>query len=125
MGEPKLLLLDEPLISLDPAHQRTVVDLVREIAQERAIAVLFSAHEINPILPAVDLILYLGGGKAAIGPVDEVVNRRVLSDLYGTPVHVARVDGRIFVMAENCEIGHHAHDHDDADDFGRRKGASA
>jgi zinc/manganese transport system ATP-binding protein len=115
MGKPKLLLLDEPLISLDPAHQRTVVDLVRDIARDLGIAVLFSAHEINPILPAIDLILYLGGGKAAIGTVDEVVNRRVLSELYRTPVHVARVDGRIFVMADSCELEHHAHDHDEAD----------
>jgi zinc/manganese transport system ATP-binding protein len=112
IGEPKLLLLDEPLASLDPVHQRGVVELVRDIAQERGIAVLFCAHEINPLLRAVDQVLYLGNGRAAIGPVDDVVNRHVLSDLYRTPIHVARLNGRIFVMAEDGELESHAHDDD-------------
>jgi zinc/manganese transport system ATP-binding protein len=116
MGEPKLLVLDEPLISLDPAHQRSIVDLVRDISRERGIAVLFSAHEVNPLLRAVDLVLYLGNTKAAIGSVDAVVNREVLSELYRTPVHVARVNGRIFVMAEEGELDSHAHDHDHGSD---------
>ena len=70
VGSPKLLLLDEPLISLDPAHQRSIVELVRDISRDLNIAVLFSAHEINPLLRAVDKVLYLGSGQAAIGPVD-------------------------------------------------------
>ena len=112
IGEPKLLLLDEPLASLDPVHQRGVVELVRDIARERGIAVLFCAHEINPLLRAVDQVLYLGNGRAAIGPVDDVVTRHVLSDLYRTPIHVARLNGRIFVMAEDGELESHAHDDD-------------
>jgi zinc/manganese transport system ATP-binding protein len=111
MGEPKLLVLDEPLISLDPGHQRGIVELVRDISRERGIAVLFSAHEVNPLLRAVDQVLYLGNTKAAIGSVDEVINREVLSELYRTPVHVAHVNGRIFVMAEEGELDSHAHDH--------------
>ena len=109
MGEPGLLVLDEPLVGLDPAHQKSIVELVRRIAREQGIAVLFSAHEINPVLPAVDSVLYLGGGHAAIGTVDEVINSRVLSGLYGTPVHVARANGRIFVLAEECELETHQH----------------
>lgn len=111
MGRPRLLMLDEPLSSLDPGHQRTIVSLVARIAEEWKIAVLFSAHEVNPVLPAADLILYLGGGKAALGSVDAVINAPVLSRLYGVPVHVSRIGSRIFVMAEDCEIEHHPHDH--------------
>ncbi|MDR3497631.1 MAG: ABC transporter ATP-binding protein [Parvibaculum sp.] len=111
VGEPKLLLFDEPLISLDPAHQRSIVELVRDISRERNIAVLFSAHEVNPLLGAVDEVLYLGQGKAAIGTVDEVVNERVLSALYDTRVHVIRTEGRIFVVAEGGEVDDHLHDH--------------
>ncbi|MDQ0391245.1 metal ABC transporter ATP-binding protein [Labrys monachus] len=114
IGEPKLLLLDEPLASLDPAHQRGVVELVQDIARERRISVLFCAHEINPLLRALDQVLYLGNGRAAIGAVDEVVNRHVLSDLYRTPIHVARINGRIFVMAEEGELESHRHDEDGA-----------
>ena len=115
VGEPELLLLDEPLISLDPAHQRSIVELVRDISRERNIAVLFSAHEVNPLLPAVDEVLYLGQGKAAIGSIDEVVNGPVLSALYDTNVQVFRVDGHIFVVADGGDLNGHDHDHDHAD----------
>src|SRR5487761_2235526 len=64
LGRPRLLLLDEPLISLDPHHQRAVVELVRRVQRELGIAVLFSAHEINPLLGALDRVLYLGSGQA-------------------------------------------------------------
>ena len=113
VGEPRLLLLDEPLISLDPAHQRSIVELVRDISRERNIAVLFSAHELNPLLPAVDEVLYLGHGKAALGSIDEVVNEPVLSALYDTRVHVIRTEGRIFVVAEGGELDGHVHEHAD------------
>jgi zinc/manganese transport system ATP-binding protein len=112
VGDPTLLLLDEPLISLDPAHQRAIVELVRDIARERNIAVLFSAHEVNPLLRAVDKVLYLGGSHAAIGSIEEVVNDRVLSALYHTDVRVIRTAGRIFVIAEDGALDAHDHDHD-------------
>ena len=115
VGKPKLLLLDEPLISLDPAHQRSVVELVRAVSRELDAAVLFSAHEINPLLRAVDKVLYLGNGAARLGTIDEVVNEPVLSDLYRTPVRVIRAEGRIFVIAEDGSLDAHDHDHDDHD----------
>jgi zinc/manganese transport system ATP-binding protein len=112
IGDPQLLLLDEPLISLDAAHQRTIIDLVHEIGERLGIAVLFCSHEINPLLRAVDRVLYLGNGKAAIGCVDEVINGPVLSKLYGTSINVVRVAGRIFVMADDVELEGGAHVHD-------------
>lgn len=112
VGSPKLLLLDEPLISLDPAHQRSMVELVRAVSREQNIAVLFSAHEVNPLLRAVDKVLYLGGGQAAIGTVDAVIDEAVLSKLYGTSVRVIRAEGRIFVIAEDGSLDGHAHEHD-------------
>ena len=118
VGVPRLLLLDEPLISLDPARQRSIVELVHAVSRELGIAVLFTAHEINPLLRAVDRVLYLGGGHAAIGTVDQVIDEQVLSNLYRTQVRVIRTSGRIFVIAEDGsavdgEGGHHHHDHDD------------
>ncbi len=109
LGAPKLMLLDEPLISLDPARQRAIVELVRKIAHELGIAVLFSAHEVNPLLGAIDKVLYLGAGHAAIGTIDEVVNETVLSTLYRTKVRVLRSDGHIFVLAEDGVLDGHGH----------------
>ncbi|WP_419731074.1 metal ABC transporter ATP-binding protein [Lichenicola sp.] len=124
LGQPKLLLLDEPLISLDPSRQAEVVGLVRDLQRSLGIAVLFSAHELNPLLGALDRVLYLGGGQAALGSVDEVITSASLSRLYGAPIEVVRIGGRIFVMSGSHDVerdahgpcaGHqHTHTHDHA-----------
>jgi zinc/manganese transport system ATP-binding protein len=114
LGNPRLLLLDEPLISLDPRHQKGTVDLVRRLQRQLNITIVFSAHELNPLLGAIDRVLYLGGGKAAIGTVDEVINPTVLSRLYGADIDVVRIGERIFVMAGGHDVEgdpHRHHDH--------------
>ena len=111
VGQPRLLLLDEPLMSLDPHHQRGVVELVRDVQRELRITVLFSAHELNPLLGHIDRVLYLGSGAAAIGSVEEVITGPVLSRLYGSPIDVVRVGSRIFVMSGEFDAEHeHRHD---------------
>jgi len=114
IGSPKLLLLDEPLISLDQRHQEVAIEVVREVCRKRNITVLFSAHELNQLLGTLDRVLYLGNGKAALGTVDEVVTAPVLSRLYGTEINVLRADGHIFVMSRGKDVEHadHLHDHD-------------
>jgi zinc/manganese transport system ATP-binding protein len=117
VGSPKLLLLDEPLMSLDPARQRSMVELVRAVSRQLNVAVLFSAHEINPLLGAVDRVLYLGNRHAAIGSVDAVVNDDTLSSLYRSKVRVIRAEGHIFVTAEDGVVdGHDHHSHEHGDD---------
>jgi zinc/manganese transport system ATP-binding protein len=112
LGDPKLLLLDEPLISLDAANQRAIIALVANLVRERGIAVLFCSHELNPLLHVVDEVLYLGGGQAAIGSVEAVINPQTLSRLYRTPITVLRANGRVFVLADEVELeaGGHVHD---------------
>jgi zinc/manganese transport system ATP-binding protein len=116
IGDPKLLLLDEPLISLDPRRQKEVVELVKGLQRDLGITVLFSAHELNPLLNAIDQVLYLGNGQAALGPVKDVITPPVLSKLYGSPIDVIHVQGRIFVMSGGCDVerDEHRHEHDHA-----------
>lgn len=116
LGKPRLLLLDEPMISLDPKHQHGVVELVKRVQRDLGITVLFSAHELNPLLGALDQVLYLGRGEAALGTVEEVITGPVLSRLYGAPIDVMRVGGRIFVMSDDSEIERHDHGCDHAHD---------
>jgi zinc/manganese transport system ATP-binding protein len=123
VGHPKLLLLDEPLISLDPHHQQAVVDLVKSLQAELGIAVLFSAHELNPLLGAIDRVLYLGGSHAALGTVAEVITGPVLSRLYCAAIDVVHVSGRIFVMSGGHDMEHAAHRHDDDEGLGHDHGA--
>ena len=114
LGRPKLLLLDEPLVNLDPTHQRGTVELVARLNKELGCTVLFSAHELNPLLPAMDRVLYVGRGQAVLGGVDEVITGKVLSRLYGSDIEVLRIGKRIFVMAGDSEAEGEAHRHDDA-----------
>jgi zinc/manganese transport system ATP-binding protein len=113
LGNPPLLLLDEPLIGLDPRQQHVVVDLVRGLARDLKLTVLFSAHELNQLLGGIDQVLYLGRGHAALGSVDDVIRPEVLTPLYGAPIEVIRAGGHIFVMSSGQDIERgHAHDHD-------------
>jgi zinc/manganese transport system ATP-binding protein len=115
LGSPQLLLLDEPLISLDSHHQENVIDFVRRFSREHGIAVMFSAHELNQLLGVLDRVLYLGGGQAALGTVEEVVTPPILSRLYGTDIDVIRTEGHIFVVSRgrNVERTDHLHDYGD------------
>jgi zinc/manganese transport system ATP-binding protein len=112
VGRPRLLLLDEPLISLDPHYQSDVVKLTKSLQVELGVTILFSAHELNPLLDALDRVLYLGRGRAALGTVDDVITPAVLSHLYGSEIDVIRVKGRIFVMSGSHDVEHDAHRHD-------------
>ena len=116
LGEPQLLLLDEPLISLDYRYQEAVVDLVRRFTRERNITVLFSAHELNQLIGTLDRVLYLGNGHAALGTVAEVVTAPVLSQLYGTDINVVHADGHIFVLSRGRDVERAAHMHDEGHD---------
>ncbi|MGI6795277.1 metal ABC transporter ATP-binding protein [Gordonia sihwensis] len=103
--DPAILLCDEPLASLDLASQRVVVDLLDARRRRDDTAVLFVTHELNPVLPFVDRVLYLAGGSFRIGAVEEVMNTRTLTELYGSPVEVLRIGGRLVVIGG--EDDHH------------------
>jgi len=106
ISRPQLLLLDEPLANLDLRSAQEVVGLLSRIAAEQHVAVLISAHEMNPLLPVMDRIVYLAAGRAASGTAEEVVRSDVLSRLYGHHVDVLRVHGRVLVVAG---AGHDQH----------------
>ncbi|MGA9876411.1 MAG: ABC transporter ATP-binding protein [Solirubrobacteraceae bacterium] len=99
IARPRLLLLDEPLANLDLRSAHEVVALLARITHEQEIAVLISAHEINPLLGIMDSVVYMANGRAASGTADEVVRADVLSELYGHHVDVLNVHGRILVIA--------------------------
>ncbi|HTW12792.1 MAG TPA: metal ABC transporter ATP-binding protein [Solirubrobacteraceae bacterium] len=109
VNRPQLLLLDEPLANLDLRSAREVVQLLARIAREHEIAVLISAHEMNPLLPVLDRIVYLADGRAVSGTADEVIRTDVLSSLYRHHVDVLNVHGRVIVVAG--ESDNHMADH--------------
>ena len=112
--DPDLLLCDEPLLSLDLRHQRAVAEMIDRRRREHGTAVVFVTHEINPVLGMVDRVLYIANGRHRLGPTAEVMTSRTLTELYGTPVDVLEVQGRLVVVGTpdqpgNCEHEDHPH----------------
>ena len=99
ISKPGLLLLDEPLANLDLSSAQSIVSVLSDLSRKEGIAVLLSAHDMNPLLPVMDRIVYVAGGQVAVGTVDEVVQPDVLTRLYGQEVDVLRVRGRVLVVA--------------------------
>ncbi|MEJ9077352.1 metal ABC transporter ATP-binding protein [Gordonia malaquae] len=112
--DPAILLCDEPLASLDLKSQQLVVDLLDARRRRANTAILFVTHELNPVLPFVDRVVYLAGGQFRVGTVDEVMNSETLSELYGSPIDVLRVGGRLVVIGG--EDSHHCIEHGYADE---------
>jgi zinc/manganese transport system ATP-binding protein len=109
--EPAVLLCDEPLLSLDLRHQRMVVELIDRQRREHDTAVVFVTHEINPVLPVTDLVLYLTEGAFRLGAPEQVMTSEVLSDLYQSPIEVIRRGDQIIVLgADDGPQAHHHHD---------------
>ena len=114
---PSLLLLDEPLDSLDLPNQAGVAGLIERICREQGVTVLVVAHDVNPILAFIDRVVYLAGGGAASGAPHEVITTETLSRLYGTPIEVLRAsDGRLVVVGHPEAATfhpdlHHGHGH--------------
>lgn len=112
LTNPDVLLCDEPLLSLDPSHQHNVCELINQRRKDHNTAVVFVTHEINPVLPYVDRVLYLAGGQWAIGTPGEVITTQKLSELYSAHIEVLDIDGRIVIVGGDAqESAHHHHDH--------------
>ena len=99
IGQPRLLLLDEPLANLDLRSEQGIVSVLARLAHEQGIAVLISAHDLNPLLREIDTVVYVAAGRAAAGRTDEIIQSDVLSALYGSRVDVLHVNGRVLVIA--------------------------
>ncbi|HEX7355355.1 MAG TPA: ABC transporter ATP-binding protein [Mycobacteriales bacterium] len=98
---PELLILDEPLDSLDVTNQAGVSALVQSVCRAEHVAVLLVAHDVNPILPYLDQVVYLAHGAAVMGPPEQVIEAETLTRLYGTPVDVLRDRaGRLVVVGQ-------------------------
>jgi zinc/manganese transport system ATP-binding protein len=113
LGDPAILLCDEPLLSLDVAHQRVITALIEQRRRDAGTTIVFVTHDINPVLPYVDRLLYLVGGRFAVGSPAEILTGVRLSSLYGTHVDVVRAGGRVVVVTPDDDDvtgggdGHH------------------
>jgi len=107
VSKPDLLLLDEPLANLDIRREVELIRLISEVVKKQQIAVLLIAHDINPLLPAVDRIIYIANGKVASGKPSEIVTSQKLSELYDSPIEVLRGSkGQLAVLGVEEALHH-------------------
>lgn len=109
LGDPKILVLDEPLASLDPKNQSLLIECIEQVRKVTKTMVLFVAHDMNPLLHVMDRVLYMAGGGAILGQLDDVVNSESLSHLYGFPIEVVRAGERVFVVSKEGNVTECAH----------------
>jgi len=108
VGTPEILLCDEPLLSLDIGSQQAITKLIDAYRRDNNASVIFVTHEVNPVLPFVDRILYLANGHWLIDTPDNVLRSDKLSELYGTNVEVIRIKDRVLVLnGEDAGLQHH------------------
>ena len=114
VSRPRLLILDEPLDSLDLPNQRAVAALLERICRRQEVTVLLVAHDVNPLLSYLDKVVYFGAGRAVVGTPLEVITAETLSGLYGVPIEVlATADGRLAVVGLPEAPAHHTDRHAD------------
>jgi zinc/manganese transport system ATP-binding protein len=107
VGRPELLLMDEPLSHLDVRNQGSIVNVIAKIVRDRGITVLLIAHDVNPLLPHIDGVLYIANGKTAVGAPSEIITSAKLSAIYSAPIDVLTDRmGRIFVTGLEEEAVH-------------------
>lgn len=111
LSNPSILLLDEPLASLDPHYQETFIRLLQDVQQNLKVTILLTAHDPNPLVGVLNRVLFFAQGKAVIGTGDEVITSTTLSALYGTPIEVVRFKQRLFVIGDSqgilVQVPHH------------------
>ncbi|WUD77145.1 metal ABC transporter ATP-binding protein [Streptomyces sp. NBC_00510] len=105
--DPRVLLCDEPTLSLDLHHQRAVTELIDRRRRDHGTAVMFVTHEINPVLDLVDRVLYLAPHGHRTGTPEDVLTSESLSALYDSQVDVLRVRGRIVVVGTHDQQAVH------------------
>ncbi len=106
----RMLFLDEPLESLDLNNQQAISGLIQRMCQERQVTVLLVAHDVNPLLPFLDRVVYVAQGHVVSGRPAEVIQTETLTRLYGAPVEVLRTsDGRLVVVGQHEPVSYHAH----------------
>jgi zinc/manganese transport system ATP-binding protein len=115
VAAPRLLILDEPLDSLDLPNQTAIAALVQRICRRDGVTVLLVAHDVNPLLSYLDRVVYFGAGHAVEGAPREVITAPTLSGLYGVPIEVLQAsDGRLVVVGLPEAPAQHSDRHEHA-----------
>jgi ABC-type Mn2+/Zn2+ transport system ATPase subunit len=105
VGEPNVLVLDEPTNGMDLVSTTQILGLVRELHERDNLTVIMVSHALNEVANYVERIALVVGGGFRIGSVDEIMTEPVLSEMYGIPVEVDSFNGHRIVLARRFGAG--------------------
>jgi manganese/zinc/iron transport system ATP- binding protein len=98
VGDPGLLILDEPTNGMDLVSEHAIMELVKRLHDEDGITVLMVSHLLSTVVNYAKRVAIVGDGTLKEGTVDEMVTPQSLTDLYGMDVNVVRMDGQLVVL---------------------------
>jgi ABC-type Mn2+/Zn2+ transport system ATPase subunit len=101
--QPQLLLLDEPLSSVDAVTQDVILKVLREEAR-KGIAVVMVTHDLNPLLEVSDYVMLLNKTVVAFGHAEDVLNEYLLARTFMRRVSVVKAGEEVIVSG----VDHHA-----------------
>lgn len=104
LGEPSLLLLDEPLLNLDPHYQEKFISLLHELQDSLKVTIIFTAHDPNPLLGVMSRVLFFARGRTVLGKTQDIITSETLTTLYDTPIEVMNIKGRLFVLGDGKNV---------------------
>lgn len=97
LGNPQLIIMDEPFSNLDPKWVKIILSLIKELQEQRKLTILLSTHDLNPLLKIMNKVICIGNQQAILGEVDQVITSDILTGLYGFPIDVIKTDQHLFV----------------------------
>jgi len=109
VGEPNLLVLDEPTNGMDLVATTQILGLVRDLHERTGITVVMVSHALNEVANYVERIALVHEGGYVVGAVEEVMTQQSLSAMYGIPVEVSSFGGHRIVLAKRAANGEHRH----------------
>ena len=99
VGDPNILVLDEPTTGMDLVSTTQILGLVRALHEKDGLTVIMVSHALNEVANYVDRIALVIGGVFRLGPVNEIMTEKTLSEMYGIPVEVSEFGGHRIVLA--------------------------
>jgi ABC-type Mn2+/Zn2+ transport system ATPase subunit len=111
VGQPNVLILDEPTNGMDLVSTTQILGLARELHERDRLTVIMVSHALNEVANYVERIALVMNGAFRIGSVDEILNEKVLSSMYGIPVEVDSFAGHRVVLARRVPGGEGAKRH--------------
>ena len=104
MKDPKVIIMDEPTLGIDPEGMRQLLELIRELARKEHRTLLISSHQLYQIQQICDRVgLFVGGKLVACGTVEELAEQTREDDRYLTELQVASGDERLVEILKNVE----------------------